>query len=208
MLPGLPTGLAAGWLPPCFYGHGVSSCGGARLCAAAEPIGAREAVNNQPRSIPATSRAGSPAPPRPPRSSPGRPGDRGAHPTAAAASLGDFRRAQPRSSGPKRVPQTRKVAGNWDRVCPSSHIAASQRGLAAGSVNPLATKLKSCPRREGGEGEALTSSHPAPQAGERLRPRRHAGERHEPIQSCWEGREGLHAPGKGCPNSPSLAAVR
>lgn len=68
VLPGLPTGLAAGCLSPRFYGHGVSSCGGARLCAAAEPIGAREAVNNQPRSIPATSRAGSPAPPRPPRS--------------------------------------------------------------------------------------------------------------------------------------------
>lgn len=55
VLPGLPTGLAAGCLSPRFYGHGVSSCGGARLCAAAEPIGAREAVNNQPRSIPATS---------------------------------------------------------------------------------------------------------------------------------------------------------
>lgn len=66
VLPGLSTGLAAGCLSPRFYVHGVSSCGGARLCAAAEPIGAREAVNNQPRSIPATSRAGSPAPPRPP----------------------------------------------------------------------------------------------------------------------------------------------
>lgn len=68
VLPGSPTGLTGGCLSPRFYGHGVSSCGGARLCAAAEPIGAREAVNNQPRSIPATSRADSPAPPRPPRS--------------------------------------------------------------------------------------------------------------------------------------------
>lgn len=57
---------------------------------------AREAVNNQPRSIPATSRAGSPAPPRPPRS-PRPPRESGCASHHCGCITRNFRRAQPRS---------------------------------------------------------------------------------------------------------------
>lgn len=49
---------------------------GPAALGAAEPIGAREAVNNQPRSISATSRASSPTVAGPPRSPPAAPGTR------------------------------------------------------------------------------------------------------------------------------------
>lgn len=114
-VPGLPTGLAARRLPARFYGHRVSSCSGARLHSAPRSQSGRgKAVNNQPRSILATSPAGSPAVPGPPCSPPG---DLGACSAAAlppAASLGAPRQRQLRSSGPKRVPQTREVAGDRD----------------------------------------------------------------------------------------------
>lgn len=88
-VPGLPTGLAARRLPARFYGHRVSSCSGARLRSAPRSQSGRgKAVNNQPRSILATSPAGSPAVPGPPCSPPG---DLGACSAAAllpAASLG------------------------------------------------------------------------------------------------------------------------
>lgn len=74
-VPGVSTGLTARWLPtPLLWPRSLLLQRGPAAFGAAEPIGAREAVNNQPRSILTTSRGGSPAvtgPPRSPLATPG-----------------------------------------------------------------------------------------------------------------------------------------
>lgn len=125
-VPRLPTGLAARRLPARFYGHRVSSCSGARLRSAPRSQSGRgKAVNNQPRSILATSPAGSPAVPGPPCSPPRRPGCMFCCCTAAGCV------PQSPPSAPASVLGAKTRAPN----------TGGGRGPGWGSVSPPPTKL-------------------------------------------------------------------
>lgn len=67
---------------------------------------------------------------------------------AGCVPRGPPHRSQPRSLGPKRVPQTQEMAGDRDGVClpPPSYV---QRSLAAWGVNPPWVP-NSNPAQEGG----------------------------------------------------------
>lgn len=112
-------------------------------------------MNNQPRSISATSRAGSPAVAGPSRSPPAAPG------TGVPVPLLRRCRLPPWGlpSGPVSVlgAETRAPSAGGGRGAGW----VTHRCLLGGVNPPLDTKFKPCPRRRGGD-EALTPLHRSP----------------------------------------------